>query len=128
MRFLLATHAYIWADDNSDALSERVSAVIQDKNNAILLSYVSIWEMQIKVQLGKLAFSTPLAQRIQDQRDKNGLELLPIELRHIFALNRLPSHHRDPFDRLLIAQAMVEGLPILSHDSNFAQYPVRVVW
>ena len=128
MRFLLDTHTFIWADDNPETLSARATALIQDKENILLLSYASVWEMQIKLQLGKLAFSIPLSQKIQNQQQKNDLALLRIELEHIFALDRLPNHHRDPFDRLLIAQAITERLPILSHDPIFAQYPVRVVW
>jgi PIN domain nuclease of toxin-antitoxin system len=128
VRFLLDTHTFIWIDDDPSRLSERATAVVQDKRNIILLSYASVWEMQIKAQLGKLTFSSPLRQKIQEQQQNNGLTLLPIELRHIFALDRLPAHHRDPFDRLLIAQANIEHLPIISHDPVFSHYPVRAVW
>ncbi len=127
MKFLLDTHTFVWADDNPDLLSELAAELIQDNQNIALLSHASIWEMQIKLQLGKLTFLIPLAQKIQEQQ-KNGLQLLPIALSHIFTLDRLPNHHRDPFDRLLIAQAIAENIPILSRDSIFAQYPVQVIW
>jgi PIN domain nuclease of toxin-antitoxin system len=127
MKLLLDTHAFIWLDQTPDLVSDRANTFIQDEANTILLSYTSIWEMQIKVNLGKLTFPTPLRKRIQ-AHERNGLVLIPVELNHIYALEQLPHHHRDPFDRLLIAQAMAEGLPILSNDPLFSQYPVRVVW
>lgn len=84
--------------------------------------------MQIKLQLGKLRVNRPLAELIEAQQRTNAIEVLPVTLSHVLALEALPSHHRDPFDRLLMAQANVEGAVIVSHDSAFADYPVQLVW
>jgi PIN domain nuclease of toxin-antitoxin system len=127
MKFLLDTHTFIWMADSPDKISERATAIIQDKENILLLSYVSIWEIQIKVHLGKLTLSKALSEIVQEQQN-NELKLLPIELSHLYDLARLKDHHRDPFDRLLIAQAVVEKLPIISNDALFTNYPIRVVW
>ncbi|MDO9303603.1 MAG: type II toxin-antitoxin system VapC family toxin [Anaerolineales bacterium] len=93
----------------------------------LLLSVASIWEMQIKSQLGKLQLRMPLPELIREQQG-NGLEVLPVEPSHIFALDSLPNHHKDPFDRLLIAQAIVEGAALVSADPLVKQYPVSVEW
>jgi PIN domain nuclease of toxin-antitoxin system len=127
MKFLLDTHTFIWMADSPDKISERAIAVIQDKENILMLSYVSIWEIQIKVHLSKLTLSKALSEIVQEQQ-KNELRLLPIELSHLYDLSKLNHHHRDPFDRLLIAQAVVEKLPIISNDAVFRNYPIRVVW
>ena len=98
-----------------------------EPSNELLLSLVSIWEIQLKAQLGKLQLRTALPQVIADQQ-RNGVTLLPITLPHIFALQTLPLHHKDPFDRLLIAQAQSEDASLLSKDSEFAGYRVSVIW
>jgi PIN domain nuclease of toxin-antitoxin system len=128
MKFLLDTHTFVWMDSAPNQLSPTVTALVSDPNHTILLSYVSIWELQIKVRLGKLQLSKSLAAVIATEQQNNGLELLSIELRHILTLDILPDIHRDPFDRLLIAQSISEGLPILSRDTEFAKYPVKVIW
>ena len=94
----------------------------------VLLSVASVWEMQIKLQLGKLKLSLPLAELIESQRQTNNIEMLPVTLAHVLALQNLPSHHKDPFDRLLIAQANVEEAVLLSSDPMFAKYPVKLFW
>jgi PIN domain nuclease of toxin-antitoxin system len=88
----------------------------------------SIWEIQIKVQLGKLKLSRPLQEVIQQQQQQNRLHLLPITLPHVLAVGSLPMHHRDPFDRMLIAQAQVENMTLISHDPVMSQYPITVIW
>ena len=93
-----------------------------------MLSVASVWEIQIKHQLGKLALKMPLPEIIQKQREQNQIDLMPIELPHIYGLANLPDHHKDPFDRLLIAQAMIEGLTLLTNDPHIAQYPVTSIW
>lgn len=92
------------------------------------LSMASVWEMQIKLQLGKLKLNLTLAEIIENQRQTNNIEILPISLTHVLALGSLPSHHKDPFDRLLIAQANVEDTILVSRDPVFTHYPVEVVW
>jgi PIN domain nuclease of toxin-antitoxin system len=89
---------------------------------------VSVWEMQIKVQLGKLNLNSTLPDLIESQRRVNNLQLLPIELAHIWGLANLPNHHRDPFDRLLIGQAIAEQVPLVSVDSVFNDYPIQRLW
>jgi PIN domain nuclease of toxin-antitoxin system len=128
VKFLLDTHTFLWLESDPAQLSATAAATLADPNNIPLLSYASVWEIQIKVQIGKLQITTPLTTYIQAQQQTNQLVLLPIELRHIFALDRLPLHHRDPFDRLLIAQSLSEGIPILSRDSMFSRYPLKVIW
>jgi len=110
MKILLDTHAFIWWDSEPEKLSAQVLQICQEANNHLLLSVVSVWEMQIKLQLNKLTLSLPLAQLIESQQEKNQLIILPITLPHVLAVQNLPFHHTDPFDRLLIAQAIVEGI------------------
>lgn len=128
MRVLLDTHAFIWWDDEVNKLSARALAVCQDTNNTLLLSMASVWEMQIKTQLGKLQFTIPLQDKIYEQQRTNFLRILSIELGHVFKLDSLPHHHRDPFDRLMIAQAIGENIPIVTHDPAFAHYPTQIIW
>src|SRR5688572_28113407 len=128
MKILLDSHAFIWWDDEIHKLSKPALAACQDPANMLILSLASVWELQIKIRLGKLQFSIPLQQKIAEQQQTNNLQLLAVRLEHIYALEQLPHHHRDPFDRLLIAQALDEELPIMTHDSAFSQYPVTVIW
>lgn len=128
MRYLLDTHAFIWWNTDAPELPARVREILANPENIILLSLASVWEMQIKLQVGKLTLPAPLAEIIEKQQHENQIELLPIILSHILALEHLPAHHRDPFDRLLIAQAQVEDIPLLSNDPILARYPVRVIW
>ncbi len=128
MRYLLDTHAFIWWDSSSNRLSRRVFDIIIEPANDILISLVSVWEMQIKQQVGKLILARPLAKILESQQQQNDIRLLPIELSHLLALSDLPDHHRDPFDRLLVAQARIENLTLLSADPHIARYPVDVAW
>jgi PIN domain nuclease of toxin-antitoxin system len=128
VRLLLDTHTLIWIAIDPEKLSRRVTNLLFDRSNEILLSIVSIWEMQIKLQLGKLTFDLPLFELIESQQRANDLQLLPITTVHIYALENLPNYHRDPFDRLLVAQAMTEKMPLLSVDAVFDQYPVKRWW
>jgi PIN domain nuclease of toxin-antitoxin system len=128
MRLLLDTHTFIWWSGRSARLSPHALSLCGDPANTLLLSVVSVWEIQIKQQAGKLQLTMPLAHLIAGHQQSNSLQILPIELTHVFALDTLPMHHRDPFDRLLIAQAHVEGTVLVSHDAVFAQYPVDVQW
>ena len=127
MNVLLDTHIFIWWNGNLDLLSPRARSICEDQSNTLVLSLVSVWEMQIKYQLGKLTFNKPLAEIIQSQQRNNGVELLPIAIEHVYALQNLPAHHRDPFDRLLIAQANSEQMCLLTADSAFHQYEVMLL-
>ena len=94
----------------------------------MLFSVASAWEMQIKIQLGKLKLGLPLAELIENQQRVNSLEILHIGLEHVLALDQLPSVHKDPFDRLLVAQAQMEGARLVTNDPVMANYPVEVIW
>jgi PIN domain nuclease of toxin-antitoxin system len=128
MKLLLDTHTFLWWDSDPSRLSSKALALCQDRANTVLLSVVSVWEMQIKSQLGKLKLSVPLAEVVEIQRQINNVEVISITLAHVLALENLPTPHKDPFDRLLIAQANVEGAVLVSDDSIFEEYPVKVIW
>jgi PIN domain nuclease of toxin-antitoxin system len=128
MRYLLDTHTFLWWDTRSSRLSRRVFDLISDRSNVVWLSMTSLWEIQIKHQLARLELSAPLEEIIRIQQRENGINLLPIDLSHVLGLSDLPRHHKDPFDRLLVAQAMTENLVVLSHDPQIARYPLQVVW
>lgn len=128
MKLLLDTHTFIWWDSEPAKLSPQVLALCQDRTNSLLLSVASVWEMQIKLQLGKLKLDLPLAEIIESQQQRNNIEILPVLLTHVLALQSLPAHHKDPFDRLLIAQANVEEAALASSDPVFAKYAVNVLW
>ena len=128
MRLLLDTHTFIWWDSEPEKLSSKALALCQDRSNTILLSVASVWAMQIKSQLGKLKLRSPLREVVESQCETNDLEVLPVDLEHVLALEALPTPHKDPFDRLLIAQANAENAILLSNDPLFEQYPVRVMW
>lgn len=128
MRLLLDTPALIWWTITPEKLSQRVLNVLDDRNNDLILSVASVWEMQIKIQLGKLTLNLPRTKLIAGQQQTNGLQILPIELVHVLALQHLPNIHKDQFDRLLIAQTAFEHLSIISIDSVFDAYPVPRLW
>ena len=128
MRLLLDTHAFLWLLGSPEKLSRAALQACQDPENTLWLSLVSIWEIQIKVQLKKLRLEAPLSELVEASLRENQMELLPIELAHILALDGLPHHHRDPFDRLLIAQAQIADVPLVTGDSAIGQYSVEVLW
>lgn len=127
MKILLNTHIFLWMMDAPEPLTPAADALARDFNNELFLSVASIWEIQIKFNLHKLTLSQSLPILIQSQREANKIQILPIELRHVYALSDLPQHHRDPFDRLLIAQAHSEAMPLLTADAVFAAYNVSVL-
>jgi PIN domain nuclease of toxin-antitoxin system len=128
MRLLLDTHALIWWVSSSEQLPKKVLDLLEDADNRLFLSVASIWEMQIKCQNGKLELGKPLAQLVSNQQVSNGLKILLVEPSHIYALKDLPDVHRDPFDRIMIAQAIVEDLGFVSADHVLSGYPVRQIW
>jgi PIN domain nuclease of toxin-antitoxin system len=127
MRLLLDTHTFVWWDSDPARLSAVALAALRDPANTVWLSVVSVWEILIKAQLGKLSVRLPLPD-IVAQQQANGLQVLPVTLPHSLTLEGLPPIHKDPFDRLLIAQAIVEGAQLVSADHVFVQYPVRLLW
>jgi len=128
MKLLLDTHTFIWWDSEPARLSSLALRACQDQANTLILSVVSVWEIQIKSQLDKLKLDLPLPEIIQSQRQTNSVEILTVELEHVLELQDLPYHHKDPFDRLLIAQANVEDAFLVSGDSTFSNYLVRLIW
>ena len=128
MRLLLDTHTLLWFYLDDTQLSAPAKTAILDPGNAKLVSPASYWEVAIKVSLGKYALHESYEDFVQHAIFDNGFDVLPIEPRHTAALTRLPFHHRDPFDRLLIAQALVERTPLLSADGAFDPYPITRLW
>ncbi len=127
MKLLLDTHIFLWWDSEPTKLSDKVMKILTDKTNTLFVSVVSVWEMQIKKDLGKLVLRTSLATILIEQESKNQISVLPIEAKHIFGLETMPQHHKDPFDRLIIAQANVEDLTVISNDAIFSQYKVKLL-
>ena len=128
MNLLLATHSFLWFVFGDPQLSAAAKSHIEDTNNTNYLSIVSVWEMAIKVSIGKLPLSQPLDVFIPDQLQRNGIQLLPARLPHVLHVATLPFHHRDPFDRLLAAQSLVEPMPVVSADALFDPYGVVRIW
>jgi PIN domain nuclease of toxin-antitoxin system len=128
MNVLLDSHVFLWLAQDPDKLSDLAKEICRKQDNRLWLSMISLWEIQIKSQLGKLPLAIPLRDIFFEQAKVNRISLLPLKLDHIFALEQLPDMHRDPFDRLLVAQAMFENLPLLSKDDIFRQYPVHLIW
>jgi Uncharacterized protein conserved in bacteria len=124
MQLLLDTHTFLWFIMGNPTLSAPARALIEDVLNEKFLSVVSLWEIAIKLSIGKLSLSEPFDKLIPQQLSLNGFELLNIEIDHAAMVATLPFHHRDPFDRLLIAQALVEKMAIVSTDTAFDAYPI----
>lgn len=128
MRLLLDTHAFLWWVGDSKELSSAARESIGDPEAECLLSLASCWEMAIKQSLGKLQLTAPLEQFIPAQMAANGFQQMNIDFRHVARVADLPFHHRDPFDRLLAAQAMVENVALVSADPAFDAYGVKRLW
>ena len=127
MKLLLDTHVFLWLSVEPDRLSDNMKIACENPENRLYLSLVSPWEIQIKQQLGKLQLHAPLAGLIETQVRRNGMILLPVKLEHIYALSELPSVHKDPFDRLLIAQAGIESMHIVSSDKKISRYQINII-
>jgi PIN domain nuclease of toxin-antitoxin system len=128
MKILLDTNSFLWFISGSERLSINARGLIADLNNQLVLSAVSLWEIAIKVSIGKLELLQPYDQLIPEQLEENDINILPIELIHLTTVVGLPFYHRDPFDRLIIAQAITEDLPVVSPDSLFSQYAIKLIW
>jgi PIN domain nuclease of toxin-antitoxin system len=127
MRILLDTHAFLWFINDDPQLSLAAKALMESDVN-LLLSVASLWEISIKVGIGKLSLPQSFNPFISEQLETNEIDILPIQLQHLNPLTTLPLHHRDPFDRLLISQSLVEGITILSADRVFDLYEVNRSW
>lgn len=128
MAYLLDTHTFLWMRHAPQCLGADVRTICADLDSDLRLSLVSGWEMAIKLSIGKLRLPQPLRQILEEARTLNGISTLPIGEAHVLRVRHLPLHHRDPFDRLLAAQALEEGLTLLSRDASFDAYAVQRVW
>lgn len=128
MKYLLDTHALIWFFSGNPKLSEKVRLLMENEEQTKLISLASVWEMGIKQSKGQLTLALPLEQYIEEKLTFEDYEILPITLKQLAKITMLPFHHNDPFDRLLIAQAITEKIPLLSKDTAFEPYKVEVIW
>lgn len=127
MNLLLDTHIFLWFSGQPQRLSANVRNALQDPTNVLFLSVVSVWELQIKSQIGKLSLPLPIEQFVLVQRTLNQIRSLSIVESHIWMLDSLPVYHRDPFDRLLLAQARAEECQLVTADPILIQYPVQLL-
>ena len=128
MKALLDTHTFLWWISDAPKLSSLVREIISDGKNELFLSAASGWEIAIKASLGRIHIHGKLQSFISEQMITNAIQGLPIQISHALQVYNLPLYHRDPFDRILIAQSQLESLPILTNDSQFSQYQVKVIW
>jgi PIN domain nuclease of toxin-antitoxin system len=128
MRLLLDTHAFLWWNEGNPKLSRRVQSVLSDSRNSLFLSVASAWEIAFKTQTGKLGLPEPVASYVTGRLQHYRIDALSINLSHVLAAEALPPLHRDPFDRILIAQGQVEQLALVTHDAQIQQYDIETIW
>ena len=128
MKILLDTCAFLWLTTDAPELSDKAKILFQNTSNAVYLSSVSVWEIIVKHQLGKLPLPSAADDFIKQQCEKHFVEYLSLDEKAVFNLSRLPNHHRDPFDRMLVCQAIAYDLNILTSDKLIMEYPVATVW
>lgn len=128
MRILVDTHALLWFQANDPALPMGVRERIEDNANDCLISQASVWEMAIKVSIQKLKLPFPILEFVRTEIVGKGFSLLPLSLEHVCRVEKLPFHHSDPFDRVLIGQLLIEQIPVISRDSRFDSYGVDRIW
>lgn len=127
-RTLLDTHTFLWFITGNERLSGQAREVLEDREGAMLISVASLWEIAIKHGLGKLTLDRPFESLIPGELERQRIGTLGISADHLSELVRLPLHHRDPFDRLIVAQALSEGVPVISADPAFDPYGVQRIW
>ncbi|MEX1171429.1 MAG: type II toxin-antitoxin system VapC family toxin [Chloroflexota bacterium] len=128
MRVLLDTHAFLWWNADDDRLSAEARAIIRDGRTEVLVSVASIWEVATKVAKGRLDIPDEVGRYVADRLDRNRWLSLPIDVDHVARAAALPLIHLDPFDRMLVAQAQLEGIPILTKDALLTRYDVETIW
>lgn len=128
MRLLLDTHTFLWWVTDDARLSSQAHALMTNRDNELYFSAASGWEIAIKAQLGKLKLPDNAPQFVMTQLAINAIEILPVQLNHALHVYTLPMYHRDPFDRMLIAQSQLEELPIITADPQLSSYAVTIIW
>ena len=128
MRVLVDTHVFLWWAEGDRRLPAKARAALRDPDNECLFSLASVWEIAIKAGLGKLRLAVPVQRYVVEQIAANGFKLLEIRLPHLGRLASLAKHHRDPFDRLLVAQALEDQLAVITADKLFTKYGVKRIW
>lgn len=127
MEYLADTHTFLWFISDHPKLSAKANALIDDDQNQIRISIVSLWEIVIKSSLGKLPIQRPISELIREL-EVNDIQVLPISENHLETLSSLPHHHRDPFDRMIVSQSLAEKLPLISADDELDCYGLQRVW
>ena len=128
MKVLLDTHAFLWLISGDDRLSGTAQKTFLNPGNILFFSAASLWEICIKMSLGKLSLKSGWLKTIEDEMKINAIQWLSIEMTHCVKLINLPFHHRDPFDRMLVAQAIVDDMQLLSRDTRLASYEIKCIW
>jgi PIN domain nuclease of toxin-antitoxin system len=128
MNLLLDTHAFLWLVTGDDRLSETARKTFLNQENSLFFSAASYWEICIKMSIGKISLKTGWFKTIQNEMEINAIQWLPIEMTHCVKVAKLPFHHRDPFDRMLVAQAITEKMKLLSRDSRLSAYSITRIW
>lgn len=132
MRYLIDTHVFLWFNEGSPELSEIAKTLIEDRSNEIFVSIASLWEISIKNALGKLNIASGDYETVLDDVVENAMEILPINFKHTVIQNKLPFHHKDPFDRIIVSQAIIENMDLISMDSLLDLYlvdeSVKRIW
>jgi PIN domain nuclease of toxin-antitoxin system len=128
VKYLLDTHAFLWAITEDPQLSRTAREVFLAPSSDLFFSVASIWEILIKVQIKKLSLPPPAMPYVREHLARNRIQVLPIQIDHVARLEELPLHHRDPFDRILVAQSLEEDLPILTSDPLLGRYSTQLIW
>jgi PIN domain nuclease of toxin-antitoxin system len=128
VKLLLDTHAFLWWASGDPRLSSRAAGLISDAENDVFFSAASAWEIVIKSGLGRVRLPDAPKRYLPDRMARHGFAVLPVQMRHAIRVHDLPPLHRDPFDRMLVAQALAEDMALLSGDPHVARYPVTVLW
>jgi PIN domain nuclease of toxin-antitoxin system len=126
MKVLIDTHVFLWGIQDEARVSGRVRALLPVAD--VWISVASLWEIITKVQIGKFALPAPVGDYLADKLRMNGVSVLALNFDHVRRLEEIPLHHRDPFDRILIAQSLEEKLPLVSADPHFEKYPIQLIW
>jgi len=128
MKLLLDTHTFLWFIGGNTNLSNTARNVIEDTSNQRFISIATLWEISIKVSIGKLKIGFAFTELVEQEVYGNAIEILEISSEHLDELVKLPFHHKDPFDRLIIAQSLVEDATLISKDAAFQSYPIKLLW